>query len=121
MNPPFKSDGTTATHSAEDRTSSGIPVSGADSISSRTVPAAVTRSSALLVSLFSNAKAMADMAKTSRTTRLFFINVGFSEEFWDVPECSRRGWVCARRHASTAESESLAGSEQDLARQKNRG
>src|SRR5215831_6648666 len=74
MNPPFSSDGTTATHSAEPSTSSGIPVSGADSISLRTVAAAWTRSSALLVSFFSSSpKASVESVKANRNTTVFFI------------------------------------------------
>src|SRR5579864_1030595 len=50
MNPPFSMEGTTATHCAEPITSMGIPLSGADMISSTTSAAARTRSTALLSS-----------------------------------------------------------------------
>src|SRR5690242_21437975 len=50
MNPPFSMEGTTATHCAEPITSMGIPLSGADIISSTTSAAARTRSTALLSS-----------------------------------------------------------------------
>src|ERR1700758_757882 len=66
MKPPFSIVGTTATHSAEPNTSSGIPLSGADSISSSTVAAALTRSSAL-PGLSSAAKLVA--AKSARISR----------------------------------------------------
>src|SRR5208283_4887880 len=49
MKPPLSSDGTTATHSADPRISSGIRLSGAAWISSRTVPAASTRPEALVL------------------------------------------------------------------------
>src|SRR5262245_21837206 len=47
MNPALSMEGTTATHSADPRTSSGIPWSPAFWISSSTVAAAFTRSVAL--------------------------------------------------------------------------
>src|SRR6202522_3391657 len=47
MKPPFRSEGTTATHSAEPSTSSGMRWSGAAWISSSTEPAASTRPVAL--------------------------------------------------------------------------
>src|SRR5271169_3798106 len=47
MNPPLSSEGTTATHSADASTSSGIPLSGAAWISSSTVAAPSTRPEAL--------------------------------------------------------------------------
>src|SRR5690242_12608105 len=104
IKPPFSNEGTTATHSAEASTSSGMPVSGADSISSRTVPAASTRSSALLVSfmsfLSSSPKANADTARTSRTTRVFFIAIQFS-----------RSWVF---HASLTGRNGLRGDQPAL-------
>src|SRR5512146_1046515 len=48
MKPPLSMEGTTATHCAEPITSSGMPRSGADMISSTTSAAARTRSTALL-------------------------------------------------------------------------
>src|SRR5581483_8735104 len=66
-------EGTTATHSADPITSSGIPVSGADWISRSTVAAALTRSAALLSS--SSVAAIAEPATPSTTsnTKSFFI------------------------------------------------
>src|SRR5437868_8242823 len=85
MNPPFSNEGTTATHSAEPKTSSGMPVSGADSISFRTVAAACTRSSALVLSLFSSfPKASAGRIKTNRSRSVFFIVPQLFSEFGET-------------------------------------
>src|SRR5579883_2265959 len=85
MKPPLSMDGTTATHSAEASTSSGIPVSGADSISSITVPEAWIRSSALLLSfssfLSSAANDRVDIATTRSNTRVFFIAISWFLNF----------------------------------------
>src|SRR5690348_13031153 len=74
MNPPLSMVGTTATHCAEPRTSSGIPWSGADSISSRTVLAALIRSSALFLSSSSAAKVGRAKQATRHRIRSRFIS-----------------------------------------------
>src|SRR5207253_6081981 len=81
MNPPFSIDGTTATHSADPRISSGIPWSGAASISSRTLAAAWIRSAALVSSLvvLSSASDIAQNDAITTRSRSFFISSAFLE------------------------------------------
>src|SRR6516164_1299298 len=78
MKPPFNVDGTTATQSADFRTDSGMPLSGADSISSRTVPADLIRSSAFVLSLVSSAvRVGAKRARIRKRAATFFIRARF--------------------------------------------
>src|SRR6478672_5309144 len=82
MNPPLSMVGTTATHSADASTSSGMPWSGADSISSSTVLAALIRSSALFWSSSSSlAKVETVRHATTHRSNSFFIT--------DFPDLAR--------------------------------
>src|SRR5579864_1800778 len=75
--PPFNMEGTTATQSADPMTSSGMPVSGAAWISSRTVAAAFTRLAAGLSSS-SEAKQLPARASSRNKFDSFFIFITLS-------------------------------------------
>src|SRR3974390_342169 len=103
MKPPLRSEGTTATHSADLRRSSGMPVSGADSISSSTVPAALMRSSALVLSLVSSAvRVGAQKANVKNTGGSFFIQ----PQIWDV-QFLADGTRISRRTEGTGDGEPI--------------